>query len=259
MVFKRELIRLKSKDEIKKMRHAGKLAAQTLIMIEKEITPGITTEDINRLCHEFILKNNAIPAPLNYNGFPKSVCTSVNDVVCHGIPDPFQQLEEGDIIGVDVTVILDGYHGDTCKTFCVGKVDQSAKLLIERTQQAMYKGIEAIKINGFLNDIGTHIDRFIRPFRYGIVRDFIGHGIGTKFHEPPHVFHHAQNSKGIKLKAGMTFTVEPMINMGDYRVFVDQEDNWTVYTKDHSLSAQFEHTIAITETGVEIMTLYDSN
>ncbi|MDA3838378.1 MAG: type I methionyl aminopeptidase [Candidatus Delongbacteria bacterium] len=248
------MIRIKSPSEIKKMRAAGKLAAEVLQYIQEYVVVGQNTGEIDRLCHEFILKNGAIPAPLNYHGFPKSICTSVNNIVCHGIPDPEQILKDGDIINVDVTVIVDGYHGDTSKTYMVGNVKDSTKLLVERTENAMMRGIQAIKPNSFLYEVGKSIEKYVSKFGYSIVRDYGGHGIGKEFHEDPHVYHFYTPANRIRLRPGMIFTVEPMIIEGDYEVITSQTDGWTVTTKDNSLTAQFEHTVLVTPKGYEILT-----
>lgn len=249
------MIKIKSEEEIKKMKKVGKLAAQTLDFIAPYINPGISTEKINQLCHDFITRNGAYPAPLNYQGFPKSVCTSLNNVVCHGIPSKKDVLKEGDIINVDVTVKLNGYHGDTSRTFLLGKTSSQAKLLVERTEEAMYKGIEAVAPGDYLNEVARAIEGYILPFGYGIVRDYGGHGIGEGFHEEPNVFHFYTPENKIILKPGMIFTIEPMINAGgSYKVITSPEDGWTVYTQDGSLSAQFEHTVLVTDSGREILT-----
>jgi len=253
------MISIKSNKEIEKMRRAGKLAAQVLDFIEPHVESGISTGQLDKLCHDFIVQNNAVPAPLNYHGFPKSICTSVNDVVCHGIPSFEHILQSGDIINIDVTVILDGYHGDTSRTFLVGEVSSQARELVKRTEQAMYEGIKAVKPKIFLYEVGRAIERYINQFGYGIVRDYGGHGIGRNFHEPPDVFHSYTPENKIKLARGMTFTVEPMINQGGSPdVVTSREDGWTVCTADGSLSAQFEHTIAVTKKGYEILTLGNS-
>lgn len=246
---------IKTQEEIKKMRIAGKITADVLNYIEPFVKPGISTEKLNTLCHNYIIERGCIPAPLNYKGFPKSICTSINDVVCHGIPSTTEILQEGDIINIDITVIKDGYHGDASKTFCVGKVSEEVALLVDRTEKAMMRGIEAIKPGKHLNEIGKAIEKYVSKFNYGIVQDFTGHGIGKKFHEDPHVCHYDMGHNGPRLQAGMIFTVEPMINMSsEWRVEVDEEDEWTVYTKDGALSAQFEHTVLVTASGVEILT-----
>jgi methionyl aminopeptidase len=248
-------IKIKTPEEIKKMRAAGKLAARTLKYIEPFVKPGINTEKLNSLCHDYIIKNGAIPAPLNYRGYPKSICTSINNVVCHGIPSTKDILKEGDIINVDITVILDGYHGDVSKTYMVGKVSDETRLLVERTETALMKAIEVVKPGIYLNEIGDTIEEYISDFNYGIVREYTGHGIGNKFHEDPFVLHYHTDQKGPKLKEGMTFTIEPMINASpNWKTEVDRKDGWTVRTADGALSAQFEHTILVTENGHEILT-----
>ncbi len=239
-------------DAIQGMRNAGKLAKLVLDFIEPYVKEGISTNELNTLCHDFILSNNASPAPLNYNGFPKSVCTSVNDVVCHGIPGAYK-LRSGDIINIDVTVILDGWYGDTSRTFLVGNCTHLARDLVEITKKAMYVGIDAVKIGGHIGDIGCAIQKYISNTHYSIVRDYGGHGIGNFFHGEPFVAHYDTGSFGAEIKPGMFFTIEPMINAGKYKCKV-LKDGWTAVTVDKSLSAQFEHTIAITEDGVEILT-----
>jgi len=248
-------ITIKKKLEIEKMRADGKLAAKVLNFIEPFIKPGISTNEIDRLCAEFIAKNKAIAAPLNYKGFPKSVCTSVNNVVCHGIPDGQHIIADGDIINVDVTVILDGFHGDTSRTFLVGNVSKEVKDLVETTYKAMMKGIKAIRPGKPLDDVGTAIENFINSTPYTIVEDFGGHGIGRIFHEEPFVANYRTGRKKPLMQAGMTFTVEPMINMGDPEIVIDSTDGWTVTTLDKSLSAQFEHTVLVTNNGFEILTI----
>ena len=235
------------------MRVAGKLAKKVLDFIEPYVKEGITTNELNSLCHDFIINNNAIPAPLNYNGFPKSICTSVNDVICHGIPSGYK-LKNGDIINIDVTVILDGWYGDTSRTFMVGDCTPLARNLIETTEKAMFVGIDAIKIGGHISDIGRAIQKYIDKTHYSIVRDYGGHGIGNFFHGEPFVAHYDTDELGTEIVPGMFFTVEPMINVGKYKCKV-LKDDWTVVTVDKSLSAQFEHTIAVTKDGIEILTL----
>jgi methionyl aminopeptidase len=234
------------------MRKAGRLAAETLDFITPSITPGTTTETLDRLCHDFIVERGAIPAPLNYRGFPKSICTSINHVVCHGIPSE-RKLAEGDIINVDVTVILDGWHGDTSRMFYVGKPSVKAQRLVEATHRAMMAGIEVVRPGARLGDIGHAIQAVAEAERFSVVRDFCGHGIGRIFHDAPSVLHFGRPETGPELHAGMFFTIEPMINAGRFEVKV-LEDGWTAVTRDRSLSAQFEHTIAVTEDGFEIFT-----
>ncbi|PKM10516.1 MAG: type I methionyl aminopeptidase [Gammaproteobacteria bacterium HGW-Gammaproteobacteria-3] len=245
---------LKTPSEIEKMRIAGKLAAQVLEMIEPYVVPGVSTETLDQICHDYIVDvQQAIPAPLNYRGFPKSICTSVNQQVCHGIPG-VKKLKSGDIVNIDITVIKDDYHGDTSKMFCVGTVAPHAKRLIQITQEALYLGIEQIKSGATLGDIGHAIQRFAETNRYSVVREFCGHGIGKNFHEEPQVLHYGKPGDGIALEAGMIITIEPMINAGKRHVKV-LSDGWTAVTKDRSLSAQWEHTILVTEHGHEVLTL----
>ncbi len=235
------------------MRAAGKLAAETLDYIGPLVKIGVTTGEIDRLCHEFIVKHGARAAPLGYKGYPKSVCTSVNHVVCHGIPGD-KQLEDGDIINIDVTVILDGWYGDTSRMFLLGDVGVRAKKLVDTTYEAMMAGIEVVRPGATLGDIGAAIQRVAEGQRFSVVRDFCGHGLGRVFHDSPSVLHYGKAGTGMRLQPGMFFTIEPMINAGDWRVKV-LSDGWTAVTKDRSLSAQFEHSIAVTETGYEIFTL----
>jgi methionyl aminopeptidase len=245
-----------SNKEIKKMRSAGHMAAKVLKFIQKYVQPGVSTLSLDTLCHNFIKDNKCIPAPLNYRGFPKSICTSINNIVCHGIPSEKDILQEGDIINIDITVIKDGYHGDTSRTFFVGNVNQKAKLLVKRTEEAMNRGISVVKPGAVINDIGKAIEKYISKFPYGIVRDFTGHGIGKKFHDDPTVLHYDTGTPGPKMREGMAFTIEPMINAStQWKVQVDPHDKWTVRTIDHSLSAQFEHTLLVTSSGHEILTL----
>ena len=247
-------ITLKSAEEFEKMRIAGNLAAQVLEMIEPFVVPGVTTDELNTRCHDYITQvQQAIPAPLNYRGFPKSICTSVNHVICHGIPSD-KRLKKGDIINIDVTVIKDGYHGDTSKMFLVGDVAPYAKRLVDVTQECLYLAIDMVKPGVQLGDIGAAIQQHAEKQRYSVVREYCGHGIGKVFHEDPQVLHYGTPGTGIELKAGMTFTIEPMINAGKRHTRL-LGDNWTVITKDRKLSAQWEHTLGVTETGCEIFTL----
>lgn len=252
--YKVNMVRIKSGEEITRMRDAGKLAAEVLAYIEDFTREGVTTGRLDALCHEFIIRNGAVPAPLNYHGYPKSICTSINNVVCHGIPSNSVELKNGDIVNVDVTVILNGYHGDTSKTFIIGEVPESVRLLVERTQNAMYRGIESVRPGCYLYEVGKAIEKYTSKFGYGIVSDYGGHGIGKLFHEDPHVYHFYTPQNRIRLKPGMCFTVEPMINMGGSEVVTSKTDGWTVTTKDNSLSAQFEHTVLVTENSYEILT-----
>ncbi len=245
---------IKTASEIEKMRIAGRLAAEVLEMIDPYVVAGVTTDQLDKLCHDYIVDvQKAIPAPLDYHGFPKSICTSINQTVCHGIPCD-KKLKSGDIVNIDITVIKDDYHGDTSKMFCIGEVSQHAKRLIKITQESMFLGIEQVKAGAALGDIGHAIQTHAENNRYSVVRDFCGHGIGKKFHEEPQVLHYGKAGEGLTLDAGMIITIEPMINLGKRDVKV-LTDGWTAVTKDRSLSAQFEHTILVTPTGYEILTL----
>jgi len=236
------------------MRKAGKLAAEVLDFITPHVVPGVTTDALDRLCHGFIVDHGAIPAPLNYRGFPRSICTSINHVVCHGIPGD-RRLEEGDIINIDITVILDGWHGDTSRMYLVGeRIALKARRLVEVTYEAMMRGIAAVKPGATVGDIGHAIQTYAEANRFSVVRDFCGHGIGRIFHDAPSVVHFGRPGQGPTLREGMFFTVEPMINAGRYEVKI-LSDGWTAVTKDRSLSAQFEHTVAVTRDGHEIFTL----
>ncbi len=245
-------IRVYDKSTLGGMRRAGRLAKEVLDYIEQYIRPEIATLEINDLCHEFIISHGAIPAPLNYNGFPKSVCTSVNHVVCHGIPGA-QKLKEGDIVNVDVTVILDGWYGDTSRTFKVGKCTRLAERLIQTSKKALDVGISAVKPFGYFGDIGSAIQKYVDQTGFSIVRDYCGHGIGNIFHGAPTILHYDLGDKAEQILPGMYFTIEPMINVGGYKTKI-MNDGWTAITADKSLSAQFEHTIAVTEEGVEVLT-----
>ena len=240
------------------MRKAGILAAQTLDYITPFIVPGVTTGELDRLCHEFIVGNDAIPAPLGYRGFPKSICTSINHVVCHGIPGD-RRLMEGDTLNIDVTVILDGWHGDTSRMYFVGeRIPLKAKKLVDVTYEAMMRGIAVVKPGLHIGAIGNAIQRYAESHRYSVVRDFCGHGVGRVFHDAPSILHYGNPEDGPVLLEGMFFTVEPMINLGRWEVKV-LSDGWTAVTKDRSLSAQFEHTIGVTATGYEIFTVSPSS
>ncbi|HSW92894.1 MAG TPA: type I methionyl aminopeptidase [Gammaproteobacteria bacterium] len=247
-------ITLKTPREIEKMRLAGRLAAEVLEMIGPYVKAGVTTDELNQICHDYIVNvQKAIPAPLNYHGFPKSVCTSVNHQVCHGIPGP-RVLKDGDIVNIDVTVLKDEYHGDTSKMFSIGnKVSVLADRLIKTTLECLYAGIREVKPGAHLGDIGAVIQEHAEKNRFSVVREYCGHGIGKIFHEPPNVLHYGKRGTDIELKEGMIFTIEPMINAGKRHVKL-LPDNWTVVTKDHSLSAQWEHTILVTHTGYEVLT-----
>jgi len=236
------------------MRRAGRLAAETLDYITPFVEAGISTEELDRLCHAFILAADAVPAPLGYRGFPKSICTSINHVVCHGIPSPDKKLADGDIINIDVTVILEGWYGDTSRMFQVGKPRIKAKRLCEVTFEAMWRGIEQVRPGARLGDVGYAIQAFAEKQGFSVVRDFCGHGLGRVFHTAPSVLHYGRPGTGIELKPGMFFTIEPMINAGRHEVLI-LRDEWTAVTRDKSLSAQFEHSIGVTETGHEVFTL----
>jgi methionyl aminopeptidase len=250
------VIVLKSDHEINAMRVAGKLAAETLQMVEQYIRPGVSTLELNDICHDFTVSRGAICAPLNYRGYPKSICTSVNEVVCHGIPNAKQILKDGDIINIDVTPIVDGYHGDSSKTFFVGSnISALARRLVKVTEECLEIGIAQVRVGVRIGDIGYAIQEHAEKNGFSVVRDFVGHGIGRIFHEDPQIPHYGEPGKGQRLEPGMTFTIEPMINAGDYRCKI-LKDKWTAVTVDRSLSAQFEHTLAIRENGsVEILTL----
>lgn len=247
-------VSIKTTAEIEKMRVAGRLAADVLTMIEPHVVAGITTDELDKICHDYIVDvQQSIPAPLNYHGFPKSICTSVNHVICHGIPSD-KKLKDGDIINLDITVIKDGYHGDTSKMFHVGKTSILAQRLCENAREAMLIGIAMVKPGVQLGDIGHAIQKHAEAQNFSIVQEYCGHGIGLGFHEEPQVLHYGTPGTGLVLEAGMTFTIEPMVNAGK-RHIKQLPDNWTVVTKDRSLSAQWEHTILVTETGHEILTL----
>ncbi len=247
-------VTIKTPDEQEKMRDAGRLAADVLDMIADHVRPGVTTGELDRLCHDYITAvQGAVPAPLNYRGFPKSICTSVNHVVCHGIPGD-KKLKSGDAVNIDVTVIKDGWHGDTSRMFLVGKPGIQAERLAQVAFDAMWRGIEELGPGKHLGDVGEAIQTFVEKHRFSVVREYCGHGIGRIFHEDPQVLHYGRRGTGLELKPGMTMTVEPMINAGKRHVKL-LNDGWTVVTKDHSLSAQWEHTVLITDTGYEVLTL----
>jgi methionyl aminopeptidase len=246
-------VTIKTAAELEKMRVAGQLAAQVLQFIEPHVNPGITTDALDQLCHDYIINElKAVPAPLNYRGFPKSICTSVNHVVCHGIPSD-KKLKDGDIINIDITVIKDEYHGDTSKMFYVGEPSILARRLVETTYECMHLGIEMVKPGIRLGDIGHTIQQHAESRNYSVVREYCGHGIGREFHEDPQVLHYGEPNSGMELEAGMTFTIEPMINAGKRHVKL-LNDDWTVVSKDRSLSAQWEHTILVTKSGHEVLT-----
>ncbi|MDY6828377.1 MAG: type I methionyl aminopeptidase [Pseudomonadota bacterium] len=246
---------IKTPEAIEKMRLAGQLAAQVLDMIEPHVQPGVSTGELDRICHGYIVHSlDAVPAPLNYNGFPKSICTSVNHVVCHGIPSDKKVLKSGDIINIDITVIKDGYHGDTSKMFFVGEPSILASRLVRVTQECLYLGIAQVRPGAHLGDIGHVIQAHAEAQHFSVVREYCGHGIGAGFHEEPQVLHYGQPGTGLQLAPGMTFTIEPMINAGKRHVKL-LPDQWTVITKDRKLTAQWEHTILVTESGCEVLTL----
>jgi methionyl aminopeptidase len=245
---------IKTPEQIEKMRVAGRLAAEVLEMIAPHVKPGVTTEELDRICYEHIVNvQKAIPANVGYKGFPKTICTSVNHVICHGIPSPGKVLKDGDIVNIDVTVIKDGWHGDTSRMYMVGKPDVRAQRLCAVTFEAMMLGIEQVRPGATLGDIGYTIQRHVEANGFSVVREYCGHGIGTVYHEDPQVLHYGQRGTGLKLQEGMTFTVEPMVNAGKPHTRL-LPDGWTVVTKDHSLSAQWEHTVAVTRDGFEILT-----
>ena len=245
---------IKSAEDIEKMRVAGRLAAEVLEMIGEYVKAGVTTDELDRICHDYIVnEQDAIPAPLNYRGFPKSICTSVNHCVCHGIPAD-KKLKNGDIINIDVTVIKDGYHGDTSKMFFVGKAQPFAQRLVDVTHKALWTGIELVKPGTTLGDIGHAIQTYVESENFSVVHEYCGHGIGKGFHEDPQILHYGKASTGMALQEGMTFTIEPMVNAGNRHVKL-MPDGWTVITKDRKLSAQWEHTILCTADGYEVLTL----
>ena len=247
-------ITIHSAADFEAMRRAGRLAAETLDYITPFVAPGTTTEHLDRLCHDFIVTHGAIPAPLNYRGFPKSICTSVNHVVCHGIPSEKKRLQDGDILNIDVTVILDGWHGDTSRMFFLGQPKVLARRLVDATFEAMWRGIEAVRPGATLGDVGHAIQTHAEAQGFSVVRDFCGHGVGRVFHEAPSVLHFGDPGDGVVLREGMIFTVEPMINAGRYPVKI-LDDGWTAVTRDRSLSAQFEHSLGVTADGYEVFTL----
>ena len=247
-------IQLRSADDIAKMREAGRLAAEVLELIGEHVVPGVSTEELDRICHDHIVNvQKAIPACLGYRGFPKSVCTSINQVVCHGIPSEKKILKNGDIINIDVTVIKDGWHGDTSKMFAVGTVAPHAQRLIDISQECLYLAIDMVKPGARLGDIGHHIQKHAEANYYSVVRDYCGHGIGLEFHEEPQVLHYGTPDTGLKLVEGMSFTIEPMVNAGKHSTKL-KGDGWTVETRDGRLSSQWEHTLVVTSSGCEVLT-----
>ena len=248
------MITIHTEEDFIKMRKAGKLASEILDYIGDFVKPGITTNKLNDLCHNKIIENEAIPAPLNYRGFPKSICTSINHVVCHGIPSE-KILQNGDIINIDVTVIVDGWHGDSSRMYYAGEPPIKARRLCEATFEAMMLGIEQVKPGNSLGDIGFAIQSYVEKLGFSVVRDYCGHGIGKVFHTEPNVVHYGKKGSGLILEEGMFFTIEPMINAGKYETILSKHDGWTVSTRDKSLSAQFEHTVGVTKNGYEIFTI----
>ena len=247
---------IKNSEEIQKMREAGRLASKTLEMISEFVAPGISTGKLDEICHRYITEDlECIPAPLNYKGFPKSICTSINQVVCHGIPSESKILKDGDILNIDVTVIKDGFHGDTSKMFMVGSEKPHAKKLINITQECMYEALKIVRPGARLGDIGYKIQSIAESNHYSVVRDYCGHGIGRVFHEDPQILHYGIPNTGLTLKEGMCFTIEPMINIGSHKTKLSKKDGWTVETIDGRLSAQWEHTVLVTNSGYEVLTL----
>lgn len=249
----RRQVIVKTEAQIEGIRKACRLTRDILDALEERVQPGITTEQINTWVHEMTVDAGAVPAPLHYKGFPKSVCTSINEVICHGIPSPERVLQEGDIVNIDVTSILEGYYGDSSRMFLIGEVSEEARRLVEVTRECLYLGIEQVKPGNHIGDIGHAIQRHAESHGYSVVRAFVGHGTGVNFHEAPDVPHYGEPGRGLKLAPNMVFTIEPMINIGDYHATV-LEDGWTTVTADGSLSAQWEHTLRVTEDGVEVMT-----
>ncbi|EEB77582.1 MAG: type I methionyl aminopeptidase [Halioglobus sp.] len=247
-------VTIKRADEIEKMRVAGALAAEVLEMIEPHAQVGVTTGELDRICHDYIISKGAIPAPLDYHGFPRSICTSINDVVCHGIPSESKKLKNGDIVNIDVTVIKEEYHGDTSIMVQVGDVAPHAQRLIQVTQECLYTALDIVRPGTTLGDIGAVIQAHAEKNYYSVVREYCGHGIGKVFHEDPQVLHYGKKGAGLVLEEGMTFTIEPMINAGKRQTKLNQKDGWTVTTRDGRLSAQWEHTLGVTADGCEIFT-----
>ncbi|MEW5724836.1 MAG: type I methionyl aminopeptidase [Thermodesulfobacteriota bacterium] len=248
-----EVINIKTSEEIELIRQSGRLAAQTLDLLEGEIKPGVSTGHLDTLGHEFIVFHGGAPSTLGYRGYPKSMCISINDEVVHGIPGR-RRIKEGDVVKVDVTVYMNGFHGDTARTYLVGRVSEKARRLVEATHRSLELGIAAVKAGAYLGDIGAAVQEYIEEQGFSVVRNFVGHGIGREFHEDPQVPHYGRRGTGRRLKEGMVFTIEPMINEGSWEVSI-LGDGWTAVTKDGGLSAQFEHTIAVTRNGADILTL----
>lgn len=244
---------IKTKDQIEKIKESANINNAVLDLVAKEIKEGMTTDDIDKIVHDFTISQGAIPAPLGYGGFPKSVCTSINSEICHGIPSKDVVIKDGDIINVDVSTIYNGYYSDASRMFMIGNVSEESKRLVEVTKECLYKGIEAVKPWEHIGAIGAAIQEHAEKNGYSVVRDFGGHGIGLKFHEDPFVFHIGKKDEGMILVPGMIFTIEPMINQGDYGLYIDADNEWTAYTDDGKLSAQWEHMVLVTEDGVEIL------
>jgi methionyl aminopeptidase len=251
------MIHYKSEADIDAMKKSCRLAASVLTFVAPMVTEGTSLLDLDQACHEYIVSKGAVPSPLNYKGYPKSICTSVNEVVCHGIPSKYR-LKSGDIVNLDITTFFEGYHGDTSKTFLVGKGSKAARDLVSTTLESLWIGIAAVKHGGSVGDIGAAIQSFVEARGYSVVREYCGHGIGKNFHEDPAVTHYGRKGAGATLKAGMVFTIEPMINLGAPDIEL-LDDDWTVVTKDNKLSAQFEHTVAVREDRVEVLTLEESD
>ncbi|MDA0692950.1 MAG: type I methionyl aminopeptidase [Nitrospinae bacterium] len=249
------MINLKTDADIEIMRESCHMAAEVLVMIEPYVKPGVTTDRLNDICHEYIVSRGAIPSPLNYRGFPKSICSSVNEEICHGIPSN-RKLRNGDIVNLDITTYFKEFHGDTSRTFYVGSPRAKTEKLVETCQEALQRGIQAVKLGGRTGDIGYAIQEFVEPLGYSVVREFCGHGIGKNFHEDPQILHYGNPGEGVTIKKGMVFTIEPMINQGGPELRV-LSDKWTAVTQDGSLSAQFEHTLYVGENGVEVLTRLD--
>lgn len=245
---------IKTPEQIEGIREAGKLNTAILDLVAQNIKEGMTTEEIDVLVHDYTVKHGAIPAPLHYKGFPKSVCTSINDEVCHGIPDKNRVLKNGDIVNVDVTTILNGYYADASRMFCIGEVSEEAKRLVDVTKECLDAGLAVVKAWGYLGDVGYAVNSLAQKNGYSVVEEIGGHGVGLAFHEEPYVCHVGRKNTGMLLVPGMVFTIEPMINAGKREVYQDSKNGWTIYTQDGTLSAQWEYTVAITENGVEILT-----
>ena len=247
-------VSIKSPQDIERMRVAGRLAAEVLQVVAPHVKPGVSTAELDRICHDHIVNvQKAVPANVGYKGFPATVCTSVNNVICHGIPSESKILKDGDILNIDVTVIKDGWHGDTSRMFIVGKPSVKAQRLVDVTRQAMFEGIRAVRPGATLGDVGHAIQKHVEAERFSVVREYCGHGIGQIYHDDPQVLHYGQPGTGLRLEEGMTFTIEPMVNEGQRHTKL-LNDGWTVVTRDKSLSAQWEHTVAVTADGVEILT-----